>query len=40
MTGLSKDKGLEFDMEGRKDLRDWDRIREFALRFAESLHKW
>jgi menaquinone-dependent protoporphyrinogen IX oxidase len=37
MLGLSKDKGMEFDTEGRNDLRDWDRIREFAHRFAESL---
>jgi len=37
MVGLSKDKGLEFDTEGRNDLRDWDMIRDFAHRFAESL---
>jgi len=37
MAGLSKDEGLEFDMEGRNDLRDWDRVRESARRFAESL---
>jgi menaquinone-dependent protoporphyrinogen IX oxidase len=37
MAGLSKDKGMEFDTEGRNDLRDWDRIREFAHRFAERL---
>ena len=39
MVGLSNDLGLEFDMRGRNDLRDWDRIREFAHRFAESLRK-
>jgi menaquinone-dependent protoporphyrinogen oxidase len=39
MVGLSNDFGLEFDMKGRNDLRDWDRIREFAYRFAESLRE-
>jgi menaquinone-dependent protoporphyrinogen oxidase len=39
MAGLSKDKGMEFDTEGRNDLRDWDRIRGFAHRFAESLRE-
>lgn len=39
MLGLSKDKGLELDMKGRNDLRDWDRIRDFAKGFAESLHE-
>ena len=39
MLGLSKEKGLELDMKGRNDLRDWDRIRDFAHRFAESLNK-
>ena len=39
MMGLSKEKGLEFDMKGRNDLRDWDRIRDFAHRFAQSLNK-
>ncbi len=34
MLGLSKDHGMEFDAEGRNDLRDWDRIRDFAHRFA------
>ena len=37
MIGLSKELGLELDMKGRNDLRDWDRIRDFARRFAESL---
>ena len=37
MFGLSKDKGLEFDADGRNDLRDWSRIEEFARSFAESL---
>jgi len=39
MLGLSKEKGLELDIKGRNDLRDWDRIRDFAHRFAESLRK-
>jgi menaquinone-dependent protoporphyrinogen IX oxidase len=39
MLGLSKDLGLELDMKGRNDLRDWDRIREFAHRFADSLRE-
>jgi menaquinone-dependent protoporphyrinogen oxidase len=39
MVGLSEEKGLELDMKGRNDLRDWDRIREFAYRFAESLRE-
>ena len=37
MVGLSKDLGLEFDMKGRNDLRDWNRIRDFAHRFATLL---
>ena len=37
MLGLSKDKGLEFDADGRNDLRDWERVKGFAHRFAESL---
>ena len=37
MLGLSKDKGLEFDADGRNDLRDWERVKDFAHRFAESL---
>ena len=39
MAGLSKDEGLELDMKGRNDLRDWGRIMDFAHRFAESLKK-
>ena len=39
MLGLSNEQGLELDMKGRNDLRDWDRIRDFAYRFAESLNK-
>ena len=39
MAGLSKDLGLEFDMKGRNDLRDWDKIRDFAHRFVESLQE-
>jgi len=34
MLGLSKEHGMELDMKGRNDLRDWDRIRDFAHRFA------
>ncbi len=39
MLGLSNEQGLELDMKGRNDLRDWDRVKEFAYRFAESLKK-
>ena len=39
MLGLSKEKGMEFDADGRNDLRYWDRIREFARSFAESLRE-
>ena len=39
MLGLSEEQGLELDMKGRNDLRDWDRIRDFAYRFAESLRE-
>ena len=39
MLGLSKEQGMELDMKGRNDLRDWDRIRDFAHRFAESLRE-
>ena len=37
IAGLSGEGGLEFDARGRKNRRDWDRIRDFAHRFAESL---
>jgi menaquinone-dependent protoporphyrinogen oxidase len=37
MIGLSKELGLELDMKGRNDLRDWDRIQDFAHSFSESL---
>jgi menaquinone-dependent protoporphyrinogen IX oxidase len=39
MLGLSKEHGMEIDMKGRNDLRDWDRVKEFAHMFAESLEK-
>ena len=39
MLGLSKEHGMEIDMKGRNDLRDWGRIRDFAYRFAESLRQ-
>ncbi len=39
MLGLSKEHGMEIDMKGRNDLRDWGRIRSFAHRFAESLQR-
>jgi hypothetical protein len=38
LVGLFGELGLELYIKGRNDLRDWDRIREFSLRFAESLH--
>jgi len=34
MVVPSKELGLELDMRGRNDLRDWVRIRDFAHRFA------
>ena len=37
ILGLSKDQGMELDTKGRNDLRDWDRVKDFAHRFAESL---
>ena len=39
MVGLSGELGLELDMGGRNDLRDWDSVREFTHRFAESLRE-
>ncbi len=39
MLGLSNGHGMEIDMKGRNDLRDWGRIRSFAHRFAESLRR-
>ena len=37
MLGLSKEHGMEIDMKGRNDLRDWDSVRDYAHSFAESL---
>jgi menaquinone-dependent protoporphyrinogen IX oxidase len=37
MSKESEKTGIELDMDGRNDLRDWERIREFARRFAELL---
>ena len=37
MLGLSKNHGMEFDMNSRNDLRDWDQIWNLAKRFAEFL---
>lgn len=31
---LSRESGIEFDLKGCNDFRDWDRIRNFALKFA------
>lgn len=39
IAGFSKEKGLELDMKGRNDLRDWDSVRDFAYRFAEPLRE-
>ncbi|GAH14236.1 unnamed protein product, partial [marine sediment metagenome] len=36
---LMKKTGLEFDMKGFNDFRDWERIREFAEKFAEIVEK-
>jgi len=37
MSKESEKTGIELDMDGRNDLRDWERIREFSRRFAELL---
>ena len=37
MSKESEKTGIELDMDGRNDLRDWERIRKFARRFAELL---
>ena len=37
MMGLSKELGLELDMKGRNDLRDWDKINQYAKKFTELL---
>jgi menaquinone-dependent protoporphyrinogen oxidase len=37
LIGLSKEQGLELDMKGRNDLRDWDKINEYANKFIELL---
>ena len=34
---LSKRTGIEFDMKGYNDFRDWDRIHNFSIKFAEML---
>jgi len=34
---LSKRTGIEFDMKGYNDFRDWDRIHNFSTKFAEML---
>lgn len=34
---LSKRTGIEFDMKGYNDFRDWDRIHKFSIRFAEMI---
>lgn len=39
IMGLSKEQELELDMKGRNDLRDWDKINEFANKFTELLMK-
>ena len=40
LMGLSKDQGMELDMKGRNDFRDWDSVRDFAYRFAETLKEY
>ena len=37
MSKESEKTGIELDMDGRNDLRDWEKIREFARRFAKLL---
>lgn len=35
--GMSAEKDLQFDMNGRNDFRDWEKIRSFAENFADKL---
>ena len=37
--GLSVEQGFKFDARRSNDSRDWDEIRSFARRFAETLRK-
>ena len=37
ITGLNKDLNLNLDMNGRNDLRDWEKIREFTNKFIEII---
>ena len=39
MLGLSKEQRIEFDIDRRNDLRDWDKIEEFADIFASLYMK-
>jgi menaquinone-dependent protoporphyrinogen oxidase len=39
MREWSKEQGMEFDAKGRNDFRDWDKIRDFARKFANSLRE-
>ena len=34
LKSMSRETGLEFDLKGYNDFRDWDRIQEFTLKFA------
>jgi len=35
--GLEKEKGIKIEKKGKNDFRDWNQIKLFALRFAESV---
>lgn len=34
---IKNEKGIEFDMQGLNDFRNWDKIRNFSISFAEKL---
>lgn len=37
ITGLNNDMNLKLDQNGRNDLRDWDKIREFTYKFTKII---
>lgn len=38
ITGLNNDLNLNLDMNGRNDLRDWDKIKQFTEKFINILN--
>ena len=40
ITGLNNDLKLNLDMNGRNDLRDWEKIREFTNKFIKIGKDW